>query len=241
VKNPNNSKACPTRLRNALRVVRPEEPLQPGLLNHGCSRRARASPPPHPLLLALTEAVRLRVKDLDFGNAQLIVRGGKGDKDRTTYLPQALHRALEAHLERVRGIHEDDLRMGHGAVYLPDALRRKYPSAERQWFWQYVFPAKALAVDPRTGVVRRHHVTDKAVQRAVGKAAEEAGIEKRVSPHVLRHTFATHLLQRGKNIREVQELLGHANVETTMIYTHVLKRDSADDRSPLDELGEWEE
>ena len=186
--------------------------------------------------LRISEAVRLRVKDLDFQNGQLYVRGGKGDKDRTTYLPRRLHGPLGEHLDRVRGLHEKDLGLGHGAVHLPDSLRRKYPRAETEWIWQYVFPVAKLSVDPRTAVVRRHHVLDKTVQKAFSKAAKTAGIPKRVTPHVLRHSFATHLLQRGKSIREVQELLGHADVSTTMIYLHVLKRDAATDASPLDEL-----
>jgi len=186
--------------------------------------------------LRISEAVRLRVKDLDFGNGQLVVRGGKGDKDRTTYLPKSLHAPLGEHLERVRALHEEDLQKGHGAVYLPEALARKHPQGAKEWIWQYVFPVKSLTVDPRSGVVRRHHVLDKTVQRAVAAAAKEAGIPKRVTPHVLRHSFATHLLQRGKNIREVQELLGHSDVTTTMIYLHVLKRDAANDASPLDEI-----
>jgi len=186
--------------------------------------------------LRVSEAVRLRVKDLDFANGQLIVRGGKGDKDRSTYFPARLRSSFEEHLQRVRALHESDLALGHGAVYLPESLRRKYPRAESEWIWQYVFPVARLAVDPRSGVVRRHHVLDKTVQAAIRKAAKAAGIPKRVTPHVLRHSFATHLLQRGKSIREVQDLLGHADVNTTMIYLHVLKRDAAKDASPLDDL-----
>lgn len=151
-----------------------------------------------------------------------------------TILPLSLVAPLSEHLRRVRTLHEDDLRVGLGEVYLPYALAKKYPAAAREWAWQYVFPAARLSVDPRSGASRRHHVMDQAVQRAVRQAAREAGIAKLVSPHTFRHSFATHLLESGYDIRTVQELLGHANVQTTMIYTHVLNRGGRGVRSPLD-------
>ncbi len=184
--------------------------------------------------MRVMEGVRLRVKDVEFSRRELIVREGKGNKDRVTMLPQSLIAPLQAHLVRVKARHEKDLAAGFGDVYLPFALARKYPNAGREWHWQYVFPAAKRAIDPRSDVERRHHVTDQAVQRAVRQAARDAGIDKPVSPHTLRHSFATHLLQSGYDIRTVQELLGHKDVQTTMIYTHVLNRGGRGVVSPLD-------
>jgi integron integrase len=186
--------------------------------------------------LRVSELIRLRVQDLDFGNETLFVRSGKGDKDRATTLPASLTDELHEHLKRVRALHDADLEKGFGAVWLPGALARKYPNAPTEWKWQYVFPAKPLSVDPESGTTRRHHVSEQVVQRALKKAADAADIPKRVSIHTLRHSFATHLLMQGVNIREVQELLGHKSVETTMIYTHVVRTMSARPKSPLDTL-----
>lgn len=186
--------------------------------------------------LRVSEVVRLRVQDLDFGNENLMVRSGKGDKDRATILPESLVPELKAHLQRVRELHEKDLEKGAGAVWLPGALARKYPNAPKEWKWQYAFPAKNLSVDPESGKTRRHHTREQVIQRALKKAADTANIPKRVTVHTLRHSFATHLLMQGVNIREVQELLGHKNVETTMIYTHVVRTMSARPQSPLDTL-----
>jgi integron integrase len=186
--------------------------------------------------LRVSETVRLRVQDLYFGNENLMVRSGKGDKDRATILPASLVEDLTAHLQKVRCLHEEDLKKGFGSVWLPGALARKYPNAPKEWKWQYAFPARNLSVDPESGKTRRHHVSEKALQDALHKAAAIADLPKRVTVHTLRHSFATHLLMQGVNIREVQELLGHKNVETTMIYTHVVRTMSNRPKSPLDTL-----
>ena len=184
--------------------------------------------------LRLMECVRLRVKDVDFAYRQLIVRDGKGMKDRVTLLPERLHEPLRLHLAKVKALHEEDLAQGNGSVYLPFALERKYPSAPREWHWQYVFPAGKLSVDPRCGAKRRHHLGEKNLQDAVKEAVRAAGITKPASCHSLRHSFATHLLEGGYDIRTIQELLGHKDVETTMIYTHVLNRPGLSVKSPAD-------
>jgi integron integrase len=185
--------------------------------------------------LRLMECVRLRVKDVDFEYRQIIVRDGKGEKDRRTLLPAPLVEPLRHHLSRVRLLHEEDCRNGHGAVYLPYALERKYPNAATNWVWQCVFPAAKLSVDPRSDCVRRHHASEDRLQKAVKQAIKRAGIEKRASCHTLRHSFATHLLEAGYDIRTIQELLGHADVSTTMIYTHVLNKGGRGVKSPLEE------
>ncbi len=186
--------------------------------------------------LRLMELARLRVKDIDFDLNTLTVRSGKGDKDRTTVLPSTVNGQLQEHLKEIKTLHENDLSLGYGEVPLPDALIRKYPKAGKEWAWQYVFPANNLSVDPRSGRVGRHHISDAAIQVFIKKAVQKAAIPKHASVHTLRHSFATHLLMNGVNIREVQELLGHKNVETTMIYTHVLRDMSHAPKSPLDLL-----
>jgi integron integrase len=184
--------------------------------------------------LRLMECLRLRLKDIDFEYKTVTVRDGKGEKDRITPLPDSLVPALTRQLERVRLLHDEDLAAGLGEVYLPHALDMKYPNAGRELGWQYLFPAPKPALDPRSGKVRRHHMDSTGLQRAVKEAARNASISKRVSCHTFRHSFATHLLQNGYDIRTVQELLGHKDVRTTMIYTHVLQRGGLAVKSPLD-------
>jgi len=186
--------------------------------------------------LRLRECLKLRVKDVDFGYRQILVRDGKGAKDRVTMLPQSVIEPLQAHLVRVKTQHEQDLAAGYGDVELPDALARKYPKAPYEWAWKFVFPSHRLSTDPRSGVIRRHHVYENYVIRGVKQAAFAARIAKHVSCHTLRHSFATHLLEAGYDIRTVQELLGHADVSTTMIYTHVLNKGGQGVKSPLDRL-----
>ncbi len=185
--------------------------------------------------LRLMEVLRLRVKDLDFANRQIIVRAGKGGDDRITTFPNLLLEPLRLHLNQVKALHQKDLFDGFGTVYLPNALDKKYPNANKEWIWQYVFPANKRSKDPRTGINQRHHLHETSLQKAVKQAARLAKIEKRVSPHTFRHSFATHLLEAGYDIRTVQELLGHKDVKTTMIYTHVLNRGGMAVHSPLDD------
>jgi integron integrase len=186
--------------------------------------------------LRVMECMRLRVKDVDLERSEIRVRDGKGARDRVAPLAQALHSPLADQVDRVRRIHRQDLAEGYGSVELPSALARKYPGADREPGWQYLFPASRLGADPRTGEVRRHHLAESALQRAVRNAVREAGVTKPASCHTFRHSFATHLLEDGYDIRTVQELLGHSSVKTTMIYTHVLNRGGRGVRSPLDAL-----
>jgi len=187
--------------------------------------------------LRIMEAVRLRVKDLDYQMKQLTVRAGKGDKDRFTTFPATLTPLLQNHLARVKTLHQQDLAQGHGAVSLPHALVRKHPNAATEWGWQYVFPARNLSVDPRAGLTRRHHVDPSVINKAIKVAVRRAGLTKHISAHTFRHSFATHLLQRGTDIRTIQHLLGHNDVATTMIYTHILQLGGQGVPSPLDDLG----
>lgn len=184
--------------------------------------------------LRLLEGLRLRIKDVDFSRLQITVRGGKGDKDRVTMLPVSVVDRLREHLEEVRRRHAAELAAGRGEVWLPGALAVKFPKASRDWAWQWVFPARQLSKDPETGRIRRHHVHENAVQKAIQAAVAKSGLAKRATCHTLRHSFATHLLENGYDIRTVQELLGHKDVSTTQIYTHVMRKPGLGVRSPLD-------
>ena len=185
--------------------------------------------------LRLMECIRLRIQDIDLGQKRIFVRG-KGGKDRTTILPQQLADELKLHIDKVVLLHHSDLKEGFGDVYLPDSLARKYKSASHETGWQYLFPSKKRSIDPRSGEERRHHIMESGLQKAVKRAVGKAGIYKRAGCHTLRHSFATHMLENGLNIRKLQQLLGHADVKTTEIYTHVMDRDIAQLKSPLDEL-----
>lgn len=186
--------------------------------------------------LRLMECIRMRIQDVDFGQRQIYIRDAKGGNDRISFLPTGISEELFSHIEKVKLLHRQDLDEGYGQVYLPPALVRKYPNAEAKTAWQYVFPAKNRSVDPRTGQVRRHHVLESGLQKAVKHAVTKTSIDKRVSCHTLRHSFATHLLENGVNIRTVQELMGHKDVKTTEIYTHVMQKGLTDLKSPLDQL-----
>ena len=184
--------------------------------------------------IRLMECLRLRVKDIEFERSQIMVRDTKGNEDRVTMLPQSIAPLLRNHLVTVKQLHEADLVNGYGMVELPYALARKYPTADREWYWQYVFPSEKHSVDPRSKVVRRHHLDESGLQKAVRRAATEVGITKHVTPHIFRHCFATHLLEAGYDIRTVQELLGHKDVKTTQIYTHVLNKGPSAVHRPFD-------
>jgi len=186
--------------------------------------------------MRLIECVRLRVKDIDFDYGQIMIVSGKGNKDRTVPLPQKLIPQLKVYLKEVKAIHSDDLKAGYGEVLVPPALARKLGRATQSFEWQFLFPATRLAADPRSGAIRRHHIHETSLQKAIRKAAKDAGITKRVTSHTLRHSFATHLLESGKDIRLIQELLGHADLNTTMIYTHVIGKGGLAAPSPFDSL-----
>ncbi len=186
--------------------------------------------------LRIMEAVRLRVKDIDYKMKQLTVRSGKGAKDRVTTFPQTIISLLENHLAKVKILHHQDLAKGYGEVYLPYALERKYPHAAKEWGWQYVFPSRQLSTDPRSAKIRRHHVDPSVVNKAVKASAKKIELKKQISAHTFRHSFATHLLERGTDIRTIQALLGHKDVSTTMVYTHILQQGGHGVPSPLDDL-----
>ena len=186
--------------------------------------------------LRLMECIRLRIQDLDFGQSLVYVRDAKGGKDRTTVFPKSVQENIRLRVDDVKAVHDKDLEQGFGNVYLPEALARKYPNAAHEFRWQYLFPAKKRSIDPRTGVERRHHLLESGLQKAVKSAVDRAGITKRATCHTFRHSFATHMLENGVNIRIVQELMGHADVKTTEIYTHVMEKDISVIASPLDLL-----
>ena len=186
--------------------------------------------------LRISETIRLRVQDIDYEMKTITVRSGKGAKDRVTTFPSSIIPFMQNHLAKVKAIHESDLEKRCGEVYMPYALARKYPNAAREWGWQYVFPARNLSTDPRSGVIRRHHIDPSVINKAIKVAVRKAGLTKRISAHTFRHSFATHLLQRGTDIRTIQALLGHSDVSTTMIYTHLLQQGGQGVPSPLDDL-----
>lgn len=190
--------------------------------------------------LRLMECIRLRIQDFDIEKSLLYVRAAKGGKDRTTVFPKLIHEDILCQFEKVRKLHEQDLANGHGSVYLPEALARKYRNASREFRWQYLFPGKSLSVDPRSGVTRRHHALESGLQKAIKTAVDNANITKRVSSHTFRHSFATHMLENGVNIRVLQTLMGHSDVKTTEIYTHVMEKDITQVLSPLDMLQKTE-
>lgn len=232
-------------MENVVRAKRPRK--LPTVLSQAEVQRLLAQMDGRPWLLAsvlygtglrLMECLRLRVKDVDFARNEILVRDGKGAKDRRTVLPKSLVEPLQRELERVRLLHDEDLRAGFGAVWLPHALARKYPNAARELGWQYLFPAASRSVDPRDGMERRHHYDDGMLSRALKRARLQAGIAKPLSAHTLRHSFATHMIEAGYDIRTVQELLGHEDVATTQVYTHVLNRGAGGVLSPLDRCGE---